>query len=166
VVVNTAIAITLALPVFPVGSLSATPIPALNPTTADEIGWQTYVKQVADVYDTLSPADKAAAVLLTGNYGEAGALDRYGPTYHLPKVYSGQNQLYHLGPPPESATVVVAVFEDDKPLLDRTFGSCTADSKLINGVGVENEEEGATVWICRQPLASWRNLWPSFQHFD
>jgi hypothetical protein len=166
VVVNMAGSIVIALPVIPVGSLGATPIPAINQTARDQIGWRTYVRQVAGVYDSLPPADKAVAVLLTGNYGEAGALDRYGPAYGLPKVYSGQNQLYHLGPPPESATVVVVVFEDGRTLLGRSFGSCTASARLINGVGVDNEEEGATVWICRQPVASWGNLWPSFQHFD
>jgi 4-amino-4-deoxy-L-arabinose transferase-like glycosyltransferase len=166
IVVNVAVSVVLALPVVPVGSLHATPIPAINPTTRDQIGWQTYVRQIAGAYDSLSPADKAVAVLLTGNYGEAGALDRFGRAYGLPKVYSGQNQLYHFGPPPESATVVVVVFEDGRTLLGRTFGSCTAATRLINGVGVDNEEEGATVWICRKPVASWRNLWPSFQHFD
>jgi len=124
------------------------------------------VRQIAAAYDRLSPADKAVAVLLTGNYGEAGALDRYGPAYHLPRVYSGQNELYHLGPPPESATVVVAVFEDDRSLLDRSFGSCTAAGTLTNGVGVNNEEEGAAVLICRKPLSSWKNLWPSFHRFS
>lgn len=165
-VINMAGSIVIALPVIPVGSLGATPIPAINQTARDQIGWRTYVRQVAGVYDSLSPADKAVTVLLAGNYGEAGALDRYGRAYGLPKVYSGQNQLYHLGHPPESATVVVAVFENSRTLLGRSFGSCTASARLMNGVGVDNEEEGATVWICRQPVASWRNLWPSFQHFD
>jgi len=38
-----------------------------------------------------------AAVVLTANYGEAGALDRFGAG--LPGVYSGQNEFWYRGRP-------------------------------------------------------------------
>ena len=48
--------------------------------------------QVKGVYDALPEADKPNTVLLTGNYGEAGAVDRYGGRYGLPTVYSGHRR--------------------------------------------------------------------------
>jgi hypothetical protein len=43
--------------------------------------------------------------VIAENYGEAGAIDRYGPADGLPSiVYSGQNQLYLYGPPPAATT--------------------------------------------------------------
>ena len=42
------------------------------------------MRQVADVYAALPAQDKPHTVLLTGNYGEAGALDRYGKALGLP----------------------------------------------------------------------------------
>ncbi|WP_238010901.1 glycosyltransferase family 39 protein [Dactylosporangium sp. AC04546] len=164
-VVNCGIAIVSSLPLIPVGVVGQTPIPAMNQVVADQIGWPRYVRQVADVYESLPAEDRARTVLLTGNYGEAGALDRYGKPLGLPDVYSGQNELWHLGPPPESATVVVFVFQGDPDRL-RSFGSCEERARLDNGYGVENEEQTARVYVCRDLNGSWAELWPRFQHFD
>src|SRR5213075_1954799 len=109
------------LPVIPVDHLPSV-IPAINQAARDSIGWPTYVHEVAAVVDDLPPEERANAVLLTGNYGEAGALDRYGPALGLPPVYSGQNQLYELGPPPPGTVVAVTVGLAD---LSSLFDSCT-----------------------------------------
>jgi 4-amino-4-deoxy-L-arabinose transferase-like glycosyltransferase len=52
---------------------------------ADMLGWEDQVSAVAQVYQSL-PADKRAqAVLLARNYGQAGALEFYGPRHGLPR---------------------------------------------------------------------------------
>ena len=33
-------------------------------------------------------------------------------------------------------------------------------------LGIDNEEQSATLWVCRGPRASWAVLWPKFQHYD
>jgi 4-amino-4-deoxy-L-arabinose transferase-like glycosyltransferase len=162
VAVSVAISVVLALPVWPVRSLPA-PIAALNPADRDSIGWPEYVRQVADAYRALPAADRAVAVLVTGNYGEAGALVKYGPAYRLPTVYSGQNELYRFGPPPDSATVVVFV---GMSRVTDLFESCATVARLDNGVGVHNEEQGRPVLVCRNPHRPWHDMWPGFQHYD
>jgi hypothetical protein len=153
------------LPVLPIGVIGRTPIPAINVGIADEVGWPRYVAQVKRVYDGLPAEDRARTVLVTGNYGEAGSLDRYGKPLGLPDVYSGQNELWYLGPPPESATVALLVFQDD-PSGAKLFGSCVEMARLDNGYGVENEEQTARVYVCRDRTGTWAELWPRFQHFD
>src|SRR5439155_5643214 len=107
--VNIALSAVIALPLLPVPVLAKTPVPALNQVTRDQIGWPAYVRQVAGVYRDLSAGDRAHAVIVTGNYGEHGAIARYGGPYGLPPVYSGQNELWYLARPPGGATVVVLV---------------------------------------------------------
>jgi hypothetical protein len=165
-VFNIAVAAVFALPIVPADRLRDTPIPELNQVTRDQIGWPVYVRQVSTVYESLPAEDRSRAVIVTGNYGEAGAIDRYGRKYGLPTVYSRQNELYHLRRPPESATVAIMVFEDDRQLLAASFDSCTEAAHLDNGMGVDNEEQGAVVWVCRGPTAPWTELWPRFQHFS
>jgi len=165
VALNVGLALVTSLPVLPVDVIGKTPIPAINQGLSDEIGWPRYVRQVADVYAALPAADKPRTVLLTGNYGEAGSLDRYGRGYGLPAVYSGQNELWYLGPPPESATVAVWVSQGD-PSRSPAFGSCVEKARLDNGYGVDNEEQTARVFVCRDRTAPWVELWPAFQHFD
>jgi 4-amino-4-deoxy-L-arabinose transferase-like glycosyltransferase len=165
VVVNCGIAVVSSLPVLPIDVVGKTPIPAINQGISDQIGWPRYVAQVKAVYDALPAQDKPRTVFVTGNYGEAGALDRYGKPLGLPAVYSGQNELWYLGPPPESATVAVLVWQDDATRLPM-FGSCEAKAALDNGYGVDNEEQAARVYVCRDRRGTWAELWPRFQHFD
>jgi hypothetical protein len=51
-------------------------------------------------------------------------------------------------------------------LLEAAFNACEVVGRLDNGVGVDNEEQGTPVRICRGRRASWHDLWPSFQHYD
>jgi hypothetical protein len=162
---NTMLSVVIALPVLPVDVLGRTPIPEMNQVARDSVGWPEYVKTVADVYRGLSIEDQSRAVLYTSNYGEAGALDRYGPDYVLPAVYSGHNELWYAGPPPDSATVVVA-WTQNVAGLSRFFASCEAKAEMDNGVGVDNEEQGSMVAVCREPRGGWSAVWPQLQHYD
>ncbi|GLW32833.1 glycosyltransferase family 39 protein [Actinoplanes regularis] len=165
VVVFSAMGIATSLPVIPEDRLAGSIPAAMNQTIADQIGWPEYVAQVADAYRTLPAADQGRAVLFAGNYGEAGALDRYGRPLGLPTVYSGHNELHHLGPPPDDKTVVVALLQADPARAGQLLGACTEHGALRNSAGVENEEtEEAHVYICR-PAVPWRALWPSLQHY-
>ena len=124
VALNAAVSLVLALPVIPLSALGKTPVPGINQTARDTVGWPTYVDQVRAVYDGLPTADKAQAQLVASNYGEAGALDRYGAG--LPPVFSGQNGLYRARPPVRvggdsrrrpgaCGTVVVCLLHDCRP---------------------------------------------------
>jgi 4-amino-4-deoxy-L-arabinose transferase-like glycosyltransferase len=161
---NVAVSVLVALPVLPVRSLPAG-VAALNSTLGDSIGWPAYVRQVAGVYRSLPAADRAVAVIVTGNYGEAGAIDRYGHAYGLPVVYSGHSELYRFGPPPDTATVVLFVGYDREEVAG-WFADCAELTRLDNGVGVDNEEQDNPVFVCRQPHQPWHELWPQLQHYD
>lgn len=164
--VNVVTSAIMALPVLPLGILGATPVPLINPAAGDQVGWERYTAQVAAVYRSLPQAERDRAVLIADNYGEAGALDRYGPELGLPPVYSGHNGNYDLGRPPEGSDVAVVLIqgEDSAAFLSGVFASCTEEAVLANGVGVSNEEEGTVVRVCRDPLDGWEQLWPQFRY--
>ena len=52
---------------------------------ADMLGWEDQVCAVAQAYESLPADQRAQAVLLASNYGEAGAMDFYGPRHGLPR---------------------------------------------------------------------------------
>jgi hypothetical protein len=154
--------VVISLPVIPVGVLASTPIPDINSATPDQVGWQAYVDQVRRVVGR--ERGKDGLVILASNYGEAGALERYGGGA-LPAVYSGHNALYSLGPPPASATTVVVV----GAMLDAVrpyFASCTVADRLDNRVNVENEEQGKPIAVCTGRISSWDGIWPTLRHLD
>jgi hypothetical protein len=163
VAANAAVSAVVALPLIPVTAVGGTPVPAMNDSVPDQIGWRAYTDQVEAVYAALPEADAAAAVIITSNYGEAGALDRYGEG--LPPVFSGHNELHEYGPPPASATVAVTVGLPMERVAAH-FEECEVVAELDNGVGVDNEEQGRPVGVCRGPALAWPELWPQFQHYS
>jgi len=165
VALNAVVSMVIGLPLIPVSVLGSTPVPAINQVVRDSIGWPEYVRQVAQVYAELPPADRPSAVIVASNYGEAGAIRRYGGQYHLPSVYCGQNQLFSMAAPPESATV--AVFVGGQVRIARgLFDSSTVVGRLDNGLGVGNEEQGKPIAICRGPINGWAAVWPALRHED
>jgi 4-amino-4-deoxy-L-arabinose transferase-like glycosyltransferase len=155
VVISEALGAVVALPLVPVKVLKSTPIGAINQTAGDQIGWPRYVQQI-------EAARPAGAPIITGNYGEYGALDYYG----VRDIYSGHNQLRYYGEPPATATVVEAVGFDDATELRQYFGSCVDSGRLDSGTGVDNEEQGRVIWVCRDPVAPWPSIWPQFFHYS
>ena len=162
---STLITALLALPLLPVTALGRTPIPTINQGTRDQIGWPAYVRTIESVYSGLSPADQARAVIFVGNYGEAGSIDRFWSSASKPGVYSGQNELWNYGPPPDDRTVVV-VWTESRVGPSSAFGSCEKRATMDNGLGVDNEEQGSTVWVCHNPVGAWAAIWPGLRHLS
>lgn len=161
--VNVAVSSVIALPLLPLAALTSSPVPAINQTAADQVGWPEYVAQIAAVYRSIPATELPHTVIIASNYGEAGAIVRYGAS--LPRPYSGQNQLYFDARPPDGTTTAVVV-GGQLPTARRHFASCTVAARLRNREDVDNEERDEPVAICRGPKQAWNELWPSFQHYD
>ena len=60
-------------------------------------------------------------MLIAGNYGEAGALDFYGPRYDLPAVVSPAGSYWFFGPGerPGEIVITIGVSPDDLSALLR-----------------------------------------------
>lgn len=156
------VAAVLMLPVVPASALPDTPIVDINYDAGETIGWPRFVDTVAAVYHDLPDDQRADAVLVTGNYGEAGALDHYGPAHGLPRAYSGHNAYGFWGAPPDSADTAVVVGLGEA-FLQRHFATCVEAARIDNGLDLDNDEQGAIVWVCRDPVQPWSALWPAFR---
>jgi hypothetical protein len=64
---------------------------------ADEFGWQEMVAATAQVYHSLTPQEQTKTAIFANNYGEAGAIDFFGPNFGLPKAISGHQNYFLLG---------------------------------------------------------------------
>lgn len=159
---NAAISALVVLPVVPVGWLAHTPVPLLNPEVRDGVGWSDLAGRVAQVQHSLPISEQRRDVLLAEDYGEAGALARYGDRYHLPDVYSGHNQLGKWMPP-ATARNVVAVGVDPATLAPG-FTHCAVADHVEVGVEVGDAERDVPITVCRGRLKPWTELWPHLTH--
>jgi len=156
---NGAVSLVLGLPIIPVGSVGATPVPDVNLLAQDSIGWPAYVGQMTAPYDDLP--DHSHAVVVTSNYGEAGAVHRDRPDV---PVFSAQNALYDRARPPDDTTTVV--FVGGEYDLARTLFTCRVVARLDDQVDVDNEEQGLPVAVCTDPHLPWSQLWDRLHHLD
>lgn len=151
------------LPVVPVADVHRTSIVALNYDAGETIGWPAYVRQIAAVYRALPAAQRAKTIVLASNYGEAGAVDHFGRPYGLPAPYGVQNGYWYWGPPPASATAAVVV-GFDRQTLTSVCGTLRLATHLNNHLGINNEEQGAPVWLCSARRGSWTAIWPRLRY--
>jgi hypothetical protein len=148
----------LMLPVVPVERLAETPITDIHYDAGETVGWPEFAATIAAVRAQV-PAGERVAVL-TGNYGEAGAVDRLLPD--LAPAHSGHNAYWEWGPPPEEAgTLIVVGLEEVR--LRQWFGAVERSAHIDNGVGVDNDEQGEPVWLVRERRVPWSQLWPQLR---
>jgi len=156
VAVSGAIGAVVALPLLP--ELDTDAVIALNPDLGETIGWPAFAHTVARAY----PPRGTRAVIVTRNYGEAGAIDRYGPGLGLPHAHSGHNAYGDWGSPPNGSAPVVAVGLPPRELAQ--LRTCRVAARIDNGLGVDNDEQGTRVLVCRGPVGSWSHVWPALRH--
>jgi len=156
--------VVLTLPILPVTAFARTSLPSTVPDTAEQVGWPQLVTTVEGVVAALPAQERARAVILTSNYGEAGALALLGTG--LPAVYSGHNAFWDWGPPPADDTIVVHVGDWTEAEWSPDFVSCRTAARIDNGLGIQNQEQRQAISVCSGLRVSWTALWPGLRHLS
>ncbi len=137
-----------------------------NGDLVEEIGWPELVREVARIYATLPASQRARVGIYCANYGEAGAIDLYGPAYGLPSAISGINSYWARGPgtpPPES----LIVLGGKRERLEKLFDSVEIVGRTPNPWQIKNEEtsDNPNIFLCRGLRVKWSELWPRLRSF-
>ena len=156
----------IAIPTAPVNSALWKFASKNNGDLVEELGWPELVQAVASIRDSLPEQEREHLGILAANYGEAGAINLYGPSYHLPEVISGVNSFWARGygdPPPE--TLIVLGHSID--FLERNFASCELAGHTPNPFGIQNEETTGhpDIYVCRGLRQAWPDFWNKYRHF-
>lgn len=124
----------------------------------DMLPWKAQAAAVARVFHALAPQDRERAVVGAANYGEAGALDLYGPALGLPPVVSGAGSFWFFGPgtrPGELAVVLGGTAADLRQLFDSVEVAAVVREPFAVG-----EEQEVQVLIGRRPKVPLQVAWP------
>jgi 4-amino-4-deoxy-L-arabinose transferase-like glycosyltransferase len=127
---------------------------------ADQFGWEEMVAKVARYYHSLPPDERKKTVIYCGNYGEAGAIDFYGPKYGLPPAISGHQNYFLWGTRGATGDSIILVGDDPEPgmwqslrVIDRTFHPYAMP------------EENGPIYHGRGLKPSLAEVWPSVKHW-
>jgi hypothetical protein len=135
------------------------PLPQLM---ADRFGWKEMAEEVARIYRSLPPADRARAAIFGQNYGQAGAIDLFGPALGLPPAISGHLSYYLWGPRGYTGDVMI-VLDDERPTLERLFRSVELAGHVHHPYSMPYQH--FDVFVCRGPRQSLAALWPRIKRF-
>jgi hypothetical protein len=166
IAVNGVVVALLLLPVAPIGSPVWKITSKLFDQFREEIGWPDLARSVAGVYDSLPAEERAHTGILTGNYGEAGALNLYGPALGLPHAMGLTNSFWYRGYDPRLPnTAIVTGFELEDG--QKLFESCVVAGKNTNPYDVVNEESRyhPDILLCRNLRMAWPEYWASHRGF-
>ncbi len=130
---------------------------------ADRYGWREMVTAVKAAYDTLTPQEQAEACVFASNYGEAGAMDFYGPALGLPKAISGHNSYFMWGPQGCTGKVLITI---NIPLQDLSGGfesvQAAGQTSCTYCMPFENN---APIFIARGLKAPIDEAWPGAKRY-
>lgn len=132
---------------------------ALPQDYADMLGWPELVAATARVYNALPPDQRRRAVVLADNYGEAGALDFYGPHVGLPPVICPVGSYWFFGPGTLPGEILVTVGVKPEGLRDY-YQTVTLATRVRNSWGVP-EEQDVPIVVARGPFHTLQEVWPS-----
>ena len=131
---------------------------------ADRYGWEEMVATVASVYDQLTPEERSECVLFAENYGEAGAIDYFGPRYGLPPAVCLHNS-YHLWGPGKRAGKVVIAVGLSRGFLSKIFEEVEQSAVHVHEYAMPYESN-LPVYVCRRPKYTMQELWESIREID
>jgi hypothetical protein len=130
---------------------------------SDQFGWEEMAAAVARAYNSLPPEEQRQACIGASNYGEAGAIDFFGPKYGLPNAISGHQNYFLWGP--HNCTGKVLILLGDRP--DEWKGRCDrvdVVTELYHPYAIRFENK--PVLVCRRLKANLQEIWPRVKDWD
>jgi MFS family permease len=129
---------------------------------SDQFGWKELAEETARIYHALPAEERARTAIYAGNYGEAGAINLFGPALGLPTAICAHQACSYWGLPAEEPRTVICLGCDAG--LSRVFEEVTVAAVHHHPWGMP--EENRPIYLCRGPRSSFRALWPEITHWN
>ena len=130
---------------------------------ADEFGWQEMVEKVARVYNSLPPEERARTAIFSNGWGEAAAVDFYGPRYGLPQAISKHNSYWIWGPGNYDGSTMILLRSDGRGDQEN-FQSVQTVAHVENPYA--RRDEYFDIYLCRGLKVNLQDAWPKMKVFD
>ena len=130
---------------------------------ADEFGWWEMAEQTARVYRSLSPEEQARAAIFANNYGEAGAIDFFGPRLGLPKSICNHQSYWLWGPRDYDGSVVIVLGSNGRGDREH-FQSVETPGRVEHPYS--RRDEHFDIFLCRGFSGDLRQAWLKMKKYD
>ena len=135
------------------------PLPQLF---ADQFGWEDMAIAVARVYNNLPPDVRARTAIFGQNYGQAGAIDLFGPKYALPPAISGHQNYWYWGPRGYTGESMI-VMGDRPERLRAIFATATFAGRVEHPYAMPYQH--IDIYYCTGMNVPLSELWPKLKQW-
>ena len=129
---------------------------------ADQFGWPEMVSEVTAIYNSLPPDERARTGIWAGNYGEAGAINLFGPKFGLPRAWSRHQNHWYWGPPPQVFKNLIVI----QWSLDDVRDNCTSFQAFDHYQRFGMGEENTPMYLCRDVNFDIQKIWWHSHHWN
>lgn len=130
---------------------------------ADQFGWEEMVATVARIYNNLPPEVRPKTAIFGQNYGQAGAIDLFGPKYGLPPAISGHQSYFLWGPRGYTGESMI-VMQGQQQDLERYYASVQKVASVYHPYSMPYEH--FDVFYCRGLKRPLNEIWPQVKNWD
>ena len=136
----------------------------LEQRLGDQFGWEELVADVARIYRSLPEAERRRTGIFASNYGEAGALNLFGPAYGLPSAICAHQNHYFWGPPKVEPENLIWLQWSRRGVEDHCR-SVEKAGEHFHPWGMA--EENRPIYMCRGLRHTIAEYWtPDFKHWN
>jgi hypothetical protein len=129
----------------------------------DQFGWPELVEELAEIYWSLPAEERERTGIYASNYGEAGAINHFGPALGLPSPICAHQNHWLWGPPDFDGDILIWL-QWSRDSLEPICCSVEQVGEHHHPWGMA--EENRPIFICRQPIASPAEAWPELKHWN
>ncbi|MFI9382164.1 ArnT family glycosyltransferase [Kutzneria sp. NPDC052558] len=151
----------IGMPIAPVESVRGTE--TSDVTNAESIGWPQMANEVAAAYRALPDDVRRHTAIMGDSFWTAAVVDVYGPALGLPRAYSPSRGYWYFGVPPETATNVLYIGDNNADVVRAHFAKSVKVATVDNKLGIDNNYQGAPISLFSTKDASWSTLWPEIK---
>ena len=130
---------------------------------ADQFGWEEMAATVAGVYNSLPPEVRPKTAIFGQNYGQAAAIDLFGPKYGLPPAISGHQSYFLWGPRGYTGESVI-VMAGRRQDLEQRFAEVRKVASVYHPYSMPYEH--FDVYYCRGLKQTLAEIWPEVKNWD
>ncbi len=130
---------------------------------ADQFGWEEMAATVAQVYNSLPPEVRARTAIFAQTYGQAGAIDLFGPKYGLPAAISGHQSYFLWGPRGYTGESMI-VLDDKREELEPLFTSVKKVARVDHPYSMPYQH--FDVFYCQGMHPPLGEMWPRLRRWN
>jgi len=130
---------------------------------ADEFGWRELAEATARVYNSLPSEERARTAIFANNFGEAGAIDFFGPRLGLPKAICNHQTYWIWGPRDYDGSIVIVLGSDGTGDREH-FQSVEAAGHVEHPYS--RRDEHFDIFVCRGFTGDLQQAWTKIKSYN